>query len=125
MSSFTEKISAWLTSRQFNNVRATLQVAVPVLLGGLASGHVLTQDHANLWTALAIAVLSPAIAAKLTADTFRTWFFSVVAAAQAVIVGVFGIALNGQVALWISVATSVVSSAIAAANVHTNTTPGA
>jgi hypothetical protein len=113
------KLKSALTSPRANNLRAALYTAVPVLLAGLVSGDVLTQDHANLWAALAIAVLSPAIAAKITADTFRTWFFGVLAGVQGVLVGVFGIALDGQVALWISVATSVVSSALAAANVHT------
>jgi hypothetical protein len=111
-------VLVFLASPRFNNARAMAQVAVPVLLGGLVNGHVLTQDHANLWLAFGLAVLSPALAAKLTPDTFRTWFFGVVAALQSVLVGVFGIAFNGQVALWISIATSVVSSAVAAANVH-------
>ncbi len=129
--SLVSQVQEFLTSPRAKNFRAMLQTSVPVLLGGLVSGHVLTQDHANLWLTFALAVLSPVIAATLTADTFRTWFFGVVATLQGVLVGVFGIAMNGQVALWIAVFTAVVSSGLAAANVHddksgaTDVTPSA
>lgn len=114
---------SFLTSRGFNNFRATLYTATPLVLAVLVNGEVMTQDRANLWLALVLAVLSPALAAKLTADRLRTWFFGVVAALQALMVGL-GIGVNQHVTLIVAVINAVVVAAIATANVHDDNTGG-
>lgn len=98
--------------RSWDQARAFGYVLVPVLL--LALGV----SHADLWTGLAVAVLAPALASVKSVDGFRTWFYRVLAAGQAVLLGL-DVFTDAQISVWIPVIGAVVGGAVSAANVHT------
>ncbi|MCV7174895.1 phage holin [Mycolicibacterium sphagni] len=97
--------------RSWGQLRAFLYVVVPVVLVAL---HV---SHADLWISLVLAVLAPSLAAVTSVDGFRIWFYGVLAAAQAVILGL-NIFTNAQISPWISVIGAVIGGGVAAANVN-------
>ncbi|OBJ05241.1 hypothetical protein [Mycobacterium sp. 1465703.0] len=110
-------LKAWLTSPKANTVRAVIYAAVPAVLGALVSTGKLTQDHAALWSAVGVAFFGPALAAIFAPNGWRTWLFGLIAPVQALLVGLGG-ANNVVVAVIVAVLTSVVSSGVAASNVH-------
>lgn len=101
------------------DVRSLLYTATTPVLGFLTYLGVVDGHHAALWGALAAAVLSPLLAAFNTANKFRQWFYPVLAAVQAVVVG-YGVFSNSWAAVVVSVVTALVGSAVAGANVPTS-----
>jgi hypothetical protein len=108
------KLRTLLTSPAANYIRAMLYVAFPSALLTLVDQHKLTQDAANLWIGLGLAVASPALATVFAPNGWRTYVFGVVAAVQAALVG-FG--HNAWFAVGAAVLGSFISSGFAAANV--------
>lgn len=109
------------------DVRALLYTLLPILSTLLVGYGVVTDDKAQLWAGLVTAVLGPVIAAfnAKSVSAFRTAFYSVLGAAQAVVVG-YGIATDAQFTTWMPLVVALVGSAaggVAAAN--TDTTPSA
>lgn len=111
------KLKAWATSPAFNTVRAVIYAAVPAVLGALVTAGKLSQDHAALWSAVGVAFFGPALAAVFAPNGWRTWLFGLVAPVQALLVGLGG-ANNVVAAVVAAVLTSIVSSGVAASNVH-------
>lgn len=101
------------------DVRSLLYTATTPLLGYLTYLGVVDGHHAALWGALAVAVLSPLLAAVNTTNGFRKWFYPVLAAAQAVVVG-YGVFSNSAVFAVVTVITALVGSAVAGANTPTS-----
>lgn len=112
------KIKAWMTTPAFNSVRAMLYVAVPAVLVELVKEGRLTQDHANLWGAVAVAAFGPALASFFAPNGWKTWLFGLFAPIQAALVGLGG-ANNVWLMLTAAVLGSVITSGLAASNVHT------
>lgn len=111
------KLKAWATSPAFNTLRAVIYAAVPAVLGALVTAGKLSQDHAALWSAVGVAFFGPALAAVFAPNGWRTWLFGLVAPVQALLVGLGG-ANNVVAAVVAAVLTSIVSSGVAASNVH-------
>lgn len=111
------KLKAWATSPAFNTVRAVIYAAVPAVLGALVTAGKLSQDHAALWSAVGVAFFGPALATVFAPNGWRTWLFGLVAPVQALLVGLGG-ANNVVAAVVAAVLTSIVSSGVAASNVH-------
>lgn len=113
--------------RTWADVRALLYVLLPVVSTLLVGQGVLTDGQAQLWAGLVTAVLGPVIAAfnAHSVSTFRTAFYAVLAAVQAIVVG-YGIATDAQFATWMPLVVALVGlsgGGVAAAN--TDTTPAA
>ncbi|EFG75292.1 hypothetical protein HMPREF0591_4792 [Mycobacterium parascrofulaceum ATCC BAA-614] len=117
-------IKAFLSTPLFNNLRAMLYVAVPAVLLELVKDGRLSQDRATLWSAVAIAALSPALAAVFAPAGWRTYVSGLLIPVQALLVGI-----GGANHLWALMAAavvgSIISSGIWAANVHTTTAASA
>lgn len=97
--------------RSWDQARAFAYVIVPVLVVALGVAH------ADLWVGLALAVLAPALASVKSVDGFRTWFYRVLAAAQAVLLGL-DVFTEAQISLWIPVIGAVIGGGVAASNVY-------
>lgn len=112
------KVKAWLTSPAFNYLRAALYVAVPAWLFELVKNGQLTQDKANLWIAVAVAALSPALASIFAPNGWRTYLFLVASPVQGLLVGLGGWSNNALGLLVIALLGSLATSTVAASNVH-------
>jgi hypothetical protein len=97
--------------RDWATARAFAYVLVPVVLTALVS------SHTDLWVGLALAVLAPALASVNTVDGFRTWFYRVLAAGQAVLLG-FNVFTDAQLSPWIAVIGAVVGGGVAVSNLR-------
>jgi Na+/H+ antiporter NhaB len=121
------KVRAYLTSPAFNTARAVLYVALPAYLTQLVVQGRLSQDHANLWTAVVVAALGPALASVFAPNGLRTYLFLLAGAVQALLVGLGGWSNNALGLLVIAVLGAFATSGVAAANVHSpaQNAPGA
>lgn len=118
------KIREFFTSPAFNTLRAMLYVALPAWLTQLVIEGRLSQDHANLWTAVIVAALSPALASIFAPNGWRTYLFLIATPVQGLLVGLGGASNNALGSLAVAVIGAFVTSGIAAANVHrADTTP--
>lgn len=114
-----------LNIRTAADFRAFLYVLLPVISTLLVGNGVLTDDKASLWSALVTAVLGPVVAAiaARTVSLFRTAFYAVLAASQALAVG-YGIASEAAFTHWMPLVVAVIgltAGGVSAAN--TNTSP--
>lgn len=98
-----------LKLRNWDSLRAFLYVLAPVVLIAFGAD--------NLWLELAAAVLAPALMAVNSVEGFRTWFYSVLAAGQAVVIGL-GLLDVAQVTPWVNVIAAVVGGTVAIPNVR-------
>jgi len=99
--------------RDWATLRAFLYVLVPVVLAACVT------THTDLWVGLALAVLAPALSSVNTVDGFRTWFYRVLAAGQAVLLGL-NVFTEAQLSPWISVVGAVVGGGVAVNNLRAN-----
>lgn len=111
--------------RSAADLRAFLYVLWPVISGLLVTNGALSDNQASLWGGLVLAVLGPVIAAVYARDlsTFRTAFYAVLAAGQAIVIG-YGIATDEQIGLWLPLISAIVgvsTGGVAAANTDTST----
>jgi len=98
-------------------VRAFLYVLAPALVALLVSYNYFTASTGALVTALVLAVVSPVLAVVNTADGFRKWFYGVLGAGQALVVGL-GLVTDLELTPWVTIVGLIVGG-VAAANVDT------
>ena len=111
-------VKAFFSTPTFNYIRALLYVAIPAWLIELVNEGRLTQDRANLVTAVVLAAVGPALAAVFAPNGWRTWLFGLAAPVQGLLVGLGGISHNALGMLVIAMLGAVVTSGVAASNVH-------
>lgn len=116
-------VKAFFSTPLFNTGRSMLYVTASAVLTSLVAQDKLSSNVAAVWTALAAAVLSPALASIFAPDGWRTWLFRVLAPAQGLLV-YFGSSNSVWVVLAAAVVSSWLSTGFAAANVH-NALPAA
>lgn len=116
-----DEIRDRLGIRTWSDARAYLYTLAPLVIGYLVSVGVLDNDKAALWGGLVAAVLAPALAAVNSTDGFRTWFYGVLAAGQAVVVGVYGMGTDASWSPIVATITAILGAGVAAANVSTST----
>ncbi|QBP33257.1 holin [Gordonia phage BrutonGaster] len=87
--------------RSWSDVRAFLYVILPVLSSFLVTNGTLTENEASLWTGLVTAILGPVIAFAMTRGVsgFRTAFYALLGAGQALLVG-YGIWTGAELDAW-------------------------
>jgi hypothetical protein len=113
-----------LNIRTAADARALLYTLLPVVSTLLISFGALDKEQAALWAGLVTAVAGPALAAyqARTLSSFRTAFYAVGLAVQALVVG-YGIVTDDQVGVWTPVVAAVVgllTGGVAAANTDTS-----
>ncbi len=111
--------------RSASDVRAFLYVLLPVVGTMLVGYGTLTDTQWQLWAGLVSAVLGPVIAAVKAKDvsTFRTAFYSVLAAVQALVIG-YNVTTQAVFDHWLPLVVAVVglgAGGVAAANTDTTT----
>lgn len=110
-------VKAFFSTPRFNTIRAMLYVAIPAVLLELVKDGRLAQDTANLWIAVIVAALSPALASIFAPSGLKTYIAVLLIPVQALLVG-----LGGEHNIWLmlgaAVIGSIISSGIWAANVH-------
>lgn len=89
---------------------------LPALGAVLVGAGIVTDVQATQWVGLALALISPALAAIKTTSGFRTWLYPVIAAAGAIVTG-YGIVGTDTWALWASLV-PVVLGGVAAGNTY-------
>lgn len=112
--------------KSWEDVRAALYSLLPIFSTLLVGYGVLTADKAQLWVALFTAVLGPVLAAvhARSVSAFRAAFYSILAAAQALVIGYFGLAAQVHFDHWLPLVVALVGSAAAVPAVaNTDTTP--
>ncbi|QAU06560.1 holin [Gordonia phage WilliamBoone] len=89
------------TIRSWSDLRAFLYVILPVLSAFLVTNGTLTENQASLWTGLVTAVLGPVLAFVMArgVSTFRTAFYALLGAGQALLVG-YGIWTGAELDVW-------------------------
>lgn len=112
-----------LDIRSATDVRAFAYALLPALTGLLVTLGVLNDNQATLWAGLVTAILGPGVAFILarSLSTFRTAFYGILTAAQAVAVG-YGLVTDAQVGIWLPVVSAViggVAGGVASANTAT------
>lgn len=112
------KVKAFFSTPFFNYSRALLYVALTSWLVELVKDGRLSQDRANLWTAVIVAALSPALASIFAPNGWRTYVFVLAGAVQALLVGLGGLSNNALGLLVIALLGAFATSGIAAADVH-------
>lgn len=106
--------------RTWSDVRALLYVLTPLVVAYLVQQGVFDDQKGALWGALGVAVLSPALAAVNTVAGFRKWFYVVLSASQALLLG-YGIVTASELSPVIAIVTALVGAGVAAANTPTST----
>lgn len=111
--------------RTWADVRAVLYALLPLVSTLLVGYSVLDQQKATLWVALATAVLGPVIQAvqARSVSTFRTAFYALAAAGQALAIG-YGLLAEGALEPWMPLVTFLIGgAAVAPAVANTDTSP--
>lgn len=106
------------------DLRAALYALLPIISTLLVTYGVLDEAKVALWAGVATAILGPVIAAAQarTVSSFRTAFYALAAAVQAVVVG-YGLVTDAQVGVWIPLVTALVGATaggVAVANTDTS-----
>jgi hypothetical protein len=109
-----------LDIRTWGDVRAFLHSAVPLTAAAAVTSGLLTEQHSLLWVALVLAVVDPAISWS-NSTGFRKGLYAVLLAANAVLIGVFGLWTQGDIAPWLSLIPILLGGGVAAANTPTST----
>lgn len=109
------------------DVRDLFYNIMPLLATLLVGYGVLNNSEAQLYMGLGAAVLGPVVSAVMarTLSTFRTAFYAVVAAVQAIVV-YYGIATDGDFAMWMPLIVALVGGTagrVASAHTFTSAPP--
>mgnify|MGYP001547294109 CR=1 FL=1 len=109
--------------KSWADVRALLYVVLPITATLLVSHGVFTDNQANLWSALVVAILGPVIAAfsAKSVSTFRTAFYALLGAVQSLVVG-YGLTNPASLNEWMPLVVALVGASaggVAAANTNT------
>jgi hypothetical protein len=111
--------------RSWADVRAGLYTLLPILSVLLVSHGVVTDNQAQLWTALVTAVLGPLIAAinAKSVSAIRTAIYALAGSAQALAIG-YNLVEASTFAQWLPLFTALVGiTAAVPAVANTDTTP--
>lgn len=84
-------IQSTLGVRTWDDVRNMVHSGAPALSTALVSWNVVDNDKAVLIAGLLVAMASPLTAYSFADNKFRQWLYGVIAAFQAVLIGVVGI----------------------------------
>jgi hypothetical protein len=109
--------------RTWADVRSLAYTLTAPLISWLVYLGVVDDHGGALWGALAAAILSPALATLNTANGFRQWFYPVMGAATAVLVGL-GMFTDNQVTPVVAIITALIGSAVAGANTPVSASQG-
>lgn len=120
---FLASVKSFFSTPLFNYIRALLYVALPAWLIELVNEGRLTQDRANLVAAVVLAALGPALAAIFAPNGWRTYLFGLAVPVQGLLVGLGAVSNNALGMLVIAMLGAVVTSGVAASNVHRNESP--
>lgn len=104
--------------RTWADWRAWLHVVLPGVAGALATSGLMTDNAAQLWVALAMSLLDPALSAANTEGARRA-LYTVMAAANAVIIGFFGLWSDAAAQPWMALIPLMIGGGVAAANTPT------
>lgn len=109
--------------RTWADARSFITTATPVVMTLLVTQGTLSHEQGSLWAALVLAVFSSALATWNTVEKFRSWFYPVLGAVNAIIIG-YGIATEETIGLWMPIIVLVIGGASAGvANANINTSP--
>lgn len=112
-----------LEIKSWADVRALAYTLLPIASTLLVSVGALKDSEAALWSGLVLAVLGPGIAFLMarSVSTFRTAFYALLTAGQAVAVG-YGLATDAQVGVWLPLVSALIGGAAGGvANANTPT----
>lgn len=104
--------------RTWADWRAFLHVLLPAVATAAVGSGLLLENHAALWVALGTALLDPLLSITHS-DGFRQALYGVALAANAVLIGVFGLWTEAQSAPWFALIPILISGGVAAANTPT------
>lgn len=112
-----------LEIKSWADVRALAYTLLPIASTLLVSVGALKESEAALWSGLVLAILGPGIAFLMarSVSTFRTMFYALLTAGQAVAVG-YGLATDAQVGVWLPLVSALIGGAAGGvANANTPT----
>ena len=94
------------------DLRNYVYVILPVVAALFVTLGVFDDAHAAMWVALITAVVGPGLAFVMTRNvsTFRTAFYAIVTAIQAIVIG-YGIATDDQLSIWLPLVVTIVGAA--------------
>lgn len=113
-----------LEIKSWADVRALAYTILPIISTLLVTVGALSESEAALWVGLATAVLGPGIAFLMarSVSSFRTAFYALLTAGQAVVVG-YGLATDAQIGVWLPLVSALIGGAaggVASANTPTS-----
>ncbi|QJD52329.1 holin [Mycobacterium phage JF1] len=119
MRKFWDRVRAVLAQRfgieTWADVRNVIHLAAPSIAGALVSWNLMEADKAKLIGALIAALASPLLAVPYSKDVWRSYIYGVLAAGQAVLIGVLGMT-ESQVAPIIGAVLALVGGSLASTN---------
>ena len=107
------------------DVRNFVYALSPVIAAIAVSYGVVDEQQSVMWVAFVAAIVGPGLAAIFTrnVDTFRTAFYALLAAAQALLIG-YGILTDEQIGVWLPLVSVVIGGTAGAVSTqHTITSP--
>lgn len=108
--------------RTWGDVRAMIHSGGPAISSLLVGWNVVDDNKASLIAGLLVAMASPLSAYPEAENNFRKWLYGVVAALQAVLIGVVGLVDSPMLDLCGS-ALAILGGMVASANTTTSTAP--
>lgn len=108
--------------RTWGDVRAMIHSGGPAISSLLVGWNVVDDNKASLIAGLVVALASPLSAYPEAENNFRKWLYGVIAAVQAVLIGVVGVVDSPVVDLCGS-ALAILGGMVASANTTTSTSP--
>lgn len=112
-----------LDIRTWGDVRAFIHSAAPTVAAAAVAAGLLNGTTSLLWVGLVLAVFDPALSFA-NSDGVRKGLYAILAAANAVLIGVFGLWTQTQAATWWVLLPLLIGGGVAAANTPTSE-PGA
>lgn len=106
--------------RTWDDVRAMVHTAGPALSSLLVGWNVVDDDKAALIAGLVVAMASPLSAYPFATNNFRKYLYGVIAAFQAVLIGVVGV-IDSPVVDLLGSAMAIIGGMVASANTPTST----
>ena len=106
--------------RTWGDVRAMIHSGGPAISSLLVGWNVVDDNKASLIAGLVIALASPLAAYPEAENNFRKWLYGVIAAVQAVLIGVVGV-VNSPVVDLLGSALAILGGMVASANTDTST----
>jgi hypothetical protein len=110
--------------RTWGDVRAMIHSGGPAISSLLVGWNIVGDDKAALIAGLLVALASPLAAYPEAENNFRKWLYGVIAAVQAVLIGVVGVVDSPIVDLCGS-ALAILGGMVASANTPTSESPAA